>query len=63
MTCRVAEGIGGMDVSGTLGLLWLATGTGASTLFSWLLLRGRMIPVALAWLGGLRRSCSWYALL
>jgi hypothetical protein len=83
MTCRVAEGIAGMDVSGTLGLLWLATGTdpaaidaggasalgafflkmqhtmGASatffalgsTLFAWLLLRGRMIPVSLAWLG------------
>jgi hypothetical protein len=72
-----------MDVSGTLGLLWLATGTDAtaveaggasalgafflkmqhtmgasatffalgSTIFSWLLLRGRMIPAALAWLG------------
>ena len=83
MTCRVAEGIAGMDVSGTLGLLWLATPTAAapidsggasalaafflkmnetmgpsatffavgSTLFSWLLLRGRMIPAALAWLG------------
>ena len=83
MTCRVAEGIAGMDVSGTLGLLWLATGPdiaavdaggatalgafflkmqqtmGASatffaigsTLFAWLLLRGRMIPAALAWLG------------
>jgi len=83
LTCRVAEGIAGMDVSGTLGLLWLATATEAtaldagaasalgafflklaktmgasatffavgSTLFSWLLLRGRMIPVALAWLG------------
>jgi hypothetical protein len=83
LTCRVAEGIAGMDVSGTLGLLWLATGTDAgaldaggasalaafflkmqhtmgasatffavgSTLFSWLLLRGRMIPVALACLG------------
>jgi hypothetical protein len=82
LTCRVAEGIAGMDVSKTLGLLWLATETdtaldagtasalGAyllkmegsftasaaffalgSTLFSWLLLRGRMIPVALAWLG------------
>ena len=83
MTCRVAEGIAGMDVSGTLGLLWLATATDApalagsgasalgafflkmgqtmgasatffaigSTLFSWLLLRGRMIPVPLAWLG------------
>ena len=83
LTARVAEGIAGMDVSGTLGLLWLATGTDAtaldaggasalgafflkmqhtmgasatffavgSTLFSWLLLRGRMVPVALAWLG------------
>lgn len=83
LTCRAAEGIAGMDVSGTLGLLWLATGTDASaldagaasalgafflkmqhtmgasatffavgsTLFSWLLLRGRMIPVPLAWLG------------
>jgi Domain of unknown function (DUF4386) len=83
LTCRVAEGIAGMDVSKTLGLLWLATAAdvtaldaGASsalgafflkteasftasavffalgsTLFSWLLLRGRMIPVALAWLG------------
>ena len=83
LTCRVAEGIAGMDVSKTLGLLWLATGTGVtsldagaasalgafflkmeasfnasalffalgSTLFWWLLLRGRMIPVALAWLG------------
>ncbi len=83
LICRVAEGIAGMDVSKTLGLLWLATGTDAaaldagaasalgayflkmessftasaaffalgSTLFWWLLLRGRMIPVALAWLG------------
>jgi hypothetical protein len=83
LTCRVAEGIAGMDVSQTLGLLWLATATGAaapdpgaaralgafflktgatfnasafffavgSTLFAWLFLRGRTIPVALAWLG------------
>jgi Domain of unknown function (DUF4386) len=83
LTCRVAEGIAGMDVSGTLGLLWLATGTAAvgidaggasalgafflkmqqtmgasatffaigSTIFSWLLLRGQMIPLSLAWLG------------
>ena len=83
LTGRVAEGIVGMDVSKTLGLLWLATTPDAttldagaasalgayflkmqasfgasatffavgSTLFSWLLLRGRMIPVALAWLG------------
>jgi hypothetical protein len=82
MTCRVAEGITGISMAGTLGLLWLATTTGVnapdttaahalgafllkadawspaailfavgSTLFSWLFLRGRMIPVALAWLG------------
>lgn len=83
LACRAAEGIAGMDVSGTLGLLWLATTADAaaldaggasalggfllkmqgtmgasatffavgSTLFSWLLLRGRMIPVPLAWLG------------
>jgi Domain of unknown function (DUF4386) len=82
LTCRLSEGIAGMDVSGTLGLLWLATGAEApaaqagasalaayflkmgqimgasatffalgSTFFSWLLLRGRMIPVPLGWLG------------
>src|SRR6266542_1022533 len=83
LTCRVAEGIAGMDVSKTLGLLWLATATDTTTLdagaasalgafflkmeasftasaaffalgsmlFSWLLLRGRMVPVALAWFG------------
>ncbi len=82
LTCRVAEGvISGISIPETLGLLWLATATGAnapdpgaaqalgayllkgdmavtatffavgSTLFSYLFLRGRMIPVALAWLG------------
>ena len=83
LICRVAEGVAGMDVSRTLGLLWLATTPDAkaldagaasalaafflkmeasfsasafffalgSTLFAWLLLRGRMIPTALAWLG------------
>ncbi len=81
LMCRVAEGITGVFVARTLGLLWLATAdapagdTGAahmlgafllrmgawnpgaaffavgSTVFSWLLLRGRMIPTALAWLG------------
>lgn len=83
LTCRLAEGIAGMDVSGLLGLIWLATTTDAasidpgaattlgayflktqgsfgasatffalgSTFFSWLLLRGRMIPAALAALG------------
>jgi hypothetical protein len=82
LTCRVGEGvIGALSIQWSLGLLWLATATGAdapdtpaahalgaflledspivsatffavgSTLFSWLLLRGRMIPVPLAWLG------------
>lgn len=80
--CRVVEGVNGAtSIPRTLGLLWLATTTGAhapspestqalgaflirgsptvsatffavgSTLFSWLLLRGRMIPSQLAWLG------------
>ena len=82
LTCRVAEGvISGVSIPETLGLLWLATATGASApdpgaahafgayllkgdmavtatffavgsaLFSYLFLRGRLIPVALAWLG------------
>ena len=82
MVCRVAEGvIGATGIPATLGLLSLATATGAnapdagaahtlgayllmnsvaltatffavgSTLFSWLFLRGRMIPIPLAWLG------------
>ena len=82
LTCRVAEGVtGAVSIPVTLGLLWLATATGAdapdhaaaqalaafllkdspiiaatffavgSTLFSYLLLRGRMVPVPLAWLG------------
>jgi len=82
MVCRVTEGvISGISIAETLGLLWLATATGAdapdpgaahtlgayllrsdmavtatffavgSLLFSYLLLRGRMIPVALAWIG------------
>ena len=82
MTCRVGEGVlGATGIPSTLGLLWLATATGAdapeagaahalgtyllrgsvaltatffavgSTLFSWLLLRGRMIPIPLAWTG------------
>ena len=85
LTCRVGEGVlGGISLVATLGLLWLATATGAdapdaaaahalaafllkvpgwnmtiaatffavgSTLFSWLLLRGRIVPAPLAWLG------------
>jgi hypothetical protein len=81
---RVGEGLIGITIPTTVGLLWLATATGVnapdaatahtlgafllqvgtqntlvtatffavgSTFFSWLLLRGRMIPVPLAWLG------------
>ena len=81
---RVSEGLIGIAIPTTAGLLWLATATGVnapdtatahtlaafllqveaqntlitatffavgSTFFSWLLLRGRMIPVPLAWLG------------
>jgi hypothetical protein len=85
LTCRVGEGVlNAIFILATLGLLWLATATGAnapepaaanalgafllkvqvwnpmigatffavgSTFFSYLLLRGRMIPVPLAWLG------------
>ena len=82
LSCRVAEGVlAGTGIPETLGLLWLATATGAdtpdtgaahafgayllrgnmaltatffavgSTLFCYLLLRGRMIPIPLAWLG------------
>ena len=84
MAFRVAEGLVGLSIPTSLGLLWLATATGAdapdtaaahalggfllqvgtwkslvsatffafgSTLFSWLLLRGRLIPIPLAWLG------------
>jgi hypothetical protein len=42
MVCRVIEAIPGH------GEIYFAVG---STIFSWLLLRGRMIPAALAWLG------------
>lgn len=42
LTCRVVEGIPGE------GTIYFAVG---STIFAWLLLRGRMIPIALAWLG------------
>jgi hypothetical protein len=49
LTCRVGEGIlGAMPGNTLLAATFFAVG---STLFSWLLLRGRMIPVALAWLG------------
>jgi len=83
MAFRVGEGIiGAVATQGSMGLLWLATATGAgapsaegartlgsfllygqgggfgaiffsvgSAAFSWLLLRGRLIPTALAWLG------------
>jgi hypothetical protein len=42
LLCRVLEAMPGD------GLMYFAVG---STLFSWLLLRGRMIPAPLAWLG------------
>jgi hypothetical protein len=84
LVCRVGEGVvGGVSLQRILGVLWLATATGAdapdpqaaqamagflleqgwspviaamffavgSTFFSWLFLRGRMIPTVLAWLG------------
>jgi len=43
LTCRVIEAIPSHDAA-----IFFAVG---STLFAWLLLRGRMIPAALAWLG------------
>jgi hypothetical protein len=43
LTCRVVEAIPGHE-----GAIFFAVG---SLLFCWLLLRGRMIPVSLAWLG------------
>lgn len=83
LICRVIEGMNGAtSIRRSVGLLWLATATGAnapdteathalgafllkgegsgisatffavgSTLFCYLLLRGRMIPVPMAWLG------------
>jgi hypothetical protein len=83
LTCRVIEAVNGATgIKGSLGLLWLATATGAnapnpeaaqalgafllrgggpgisgtffavgSTIFCYLLLRGRMIPAPVAWLG------------
>ena len=82
LVCRVGEGVtGAVSIPAALGLLWLATATGAdapdtsvartlggfllernplvgatlfalgSSCFSYLFLRGRMIPVSLAWLG------------
>ena len=82
MVCRIIEGIfAALSVSGTLGLVWLATAAGStapdpafarsmagylavndvaltatffavgSTVFAYLLLRGRMVPSVLAWLG------------
>jgi hypothetical protein len=42
LMCRVLEARHGE------GAMYFAVG---STLFAWFLLRGRMIPVALAWLG------------
>ena len=49
LACRVIEAVHGESA------IFFAVG---SLLFSWLLLRGRMIPVALAWLGVLA-SVLW----
>ena len=43
-----AVGVFVLEQSSLVGATFFAVG---STIFSWLLLRGRMIPVALAWLG------------
>ena len=78
LICRVAEGVTGLFVAQSLGLLWLSSNPPdaagvqtlggfllrvggwspaawlfalGSTCFCWLLLRGSMIPAALAWLG------------
>ena len=45
LTCRVVEAI---PTAQQRGAFFFAVG---STIFAWLLLRGRMIPAALAWLG------------
>lgn len=46
LTCRVVEAI--PTEEGRVNAIFFAVG---STLFAWLLLKGRMIPAALAWLG------------
>ena len=60
MICRVCEGLAGaLSVQRSMGLLWLASPAGPNSpdaatthaLGAWLLLRGRMIPAPLAWLG------------
>ena len=45
LTCRVAEAVSG---EAALSAIFFSVG---SLLFCWLLLRGRLIPAALAWLG------------
>lgn len=45
LACRIVEGAPGGEGSG---VIFFAVG---STIFSWLLLKGRMIPSPLAWLG------------
>ena len=50
LACRVIEAVPGH------GEIFFAVG---SALFSWLLLRGRMIPVALAWLGVIASALAW----
>jgi len=55
LMCRVVEA-----VPGDWGAIFFTVG---STLFSWLLLRGRMIPAALAWLGVLASAAMLAILL
>ena len=49
LACRVVEAVPGE------GTIFFAAG---SLIFSWLLLRGRMIPAGLAWLGVIGSACS-----
>ena len=50
MVCRLAEGVLGAMPDGSMAMTATFFAVG-STLFAWLLLRGRMIPLPLAWLG------------
>jgi hypothetical protein len=56
MICRVCEGVLGPILKFLLNVPWSVTASATffavgSTLFCWLFLRGRLIPVPLAWLG------------
>ena|SRR5438874_1940859 len=52
LTCRVVEGVlGALSKPGSSPLMGATFFAVGSVLFSWLLLRGRLIPPAMAWLG------------